>query len=100
LSSEYKFKSAYDDYKSLQSSTNKGTSSRKLFRFEKNHPEFTYFTENFRNTIDYIFYSNAFMLKKILKIPSREQVSTEGFLPSSKFPSDHLMIAAQFDIKN
>jgi mRNA deadenylase 3'-5' endonuclease subunit Ccr4 len=88
----YNFKSGYQDYKILPSaSLNKPN-------FEKNHPEFTYFTENFRNTIDYIFYSKNFKLKKILKIPSREEVSSEGFLPSSKFPSDHLMIYAEFGI--
>jgi len=92
LFSLYNFKSAYQDYKILQSaSSNKPN-------FEKNHPEFTYFTENFRNTIDYIFYSKNFKLKKILKIPSRKEVSSEGFLPSSKFPSDHLMIYAEFGI--
>ena len=60
------------------------------------HPKFTSRTKFFKKTIDYIFFSKKFKIKKILKLPSEEDVDKEQFLPSEKFPSDHLKLFAEF----
>lgn len=62
----------------------------------KNHPSYTNFTDNFKDTIDYIFYSKYLIVDKILKLPDYSELISEGFLPSSKNPSDHLPLFAEF----
>lgn len=61
-----------------------------------NHPLYTNFTDNFKDTIDYIFYSKYLVVDKILKLPDYEELALEGFLPSSRHPSDHLPLYAEF----
>jgi len=61
-----------------------------------NHPLYTNFTDNFKDTIDYIFYSKYLIVDKILKLPYLNELVSEGFLPSSKYPSDHLPLYAEF----
>ena len=49
--------------------------------------------------LDYIFYNkNALRLLSMLEMPTFDQVSAEGGLPNSKFPSDHLRIEVVFQI--
>lgn len=98
----YRFRSSYENYKLLLT---QDFTKFKLFNdnpisFTQNHMDYTYFTESFRNTIDYIFYSNNLELIKILRMPEREELSKEGFLPSKKFPSDHIKLFSEFKIKN
>jgi mRNA deadenylase 3'-5' endonuclease subunit Ccr4 len=98
LFKNYSFKSAYNQYVNIENDREVllTLDCDDINTFQETHPPFTYYTENFRNTIDYIFYSNWLELIKIKKLPSKEEVSSCGFLPNQKFPSDHLMIFAEF----
>jgi len=49
-----------------------------------------------RRVIDYIFYSTNLQLKSILSIPF-ETVEEEK-MPSLRYPSDHILIAAKFEL--
>jgi len=64
----------------------------------KRHPDLTTCTAFYKNTIDYIFYSKKFRITKILKLPEMNEILEEEFLPSVKYPSDHLKIYAEFQI--
>jgi len=64
--------------------------------YYRHHPLYTNFTDNFKDTIDYIFYSKYLILEKILKLPDYNELIEEGFLPSSEHPSDHLPLYAEF----
>lgn len=86
----YKMKSAYQSYSKDDS---KGTN--KLMR----HPHFTTRTQFYKKTIDYIFFSKNLKIHKILRLPSEEEVTNEKYLPSAKFPSDHLKLYAEFFVK-
>jgi mRNA deadenylase 3'-5' endonuclease subunit Ccr4 len=98
----YNFSSAYKNYRLL-------IKGKKYLKFQKNyknlnpgkldyHPKFTSCTEYFQKTIDYIFFSKNFKLKSILRLPLCHELLEEGFLPSNKFPSDHLKLYAEFTI--
>ena len=63
------------------------------------HPKFTNRSKYFKETIDYIFFSNTFKIKKILKLPSNYEVDKDEFLPSKDFPSDHLKLFAELEMK-
>jgi len=82
-------KSEFDNNKNAKSFSNKSD-------YFNNHPLYTNFTDNFKDTIDYIFYSKYLIVDKILKLPDYSELISEGFLPSSKYPSDHLPLYAEF----
>lgn len=95
----YDFKSAYGEYKII----NKGSIFSRDFTDVKNkynyydfHPEYTNYTENFKNTIDYILFSKNLRLVKILKLPDKNELCKEHYLPSSIFPSDHIKLYSEF----
>lgn len=90
----YNLKSAYDSYKFKLTPTFR--TEKQFLSFLSHHPNYTNFTESFKNTIDYIFHSKFIETVKILKLPEREELSLEHFLPSSRYPSDHLKIFAEF----
>jgi mRNA deadenylase 3'-5' endonuclease subunit Ccr4 len=98
------FQSAYDDYKLFVKRKSALNPNKRInFSNSKNclkhtHPNITSCTEYFKNTIDYIFHSKSFQLIKILKLPESKIVFEEGFLPSSKFPSDHLKLYAEYKL--
>jgi len=110
ISDTFNFRSAYDTYKFLINKNvldtvenkknlhdyNLRNPSNESFGFLINHPDYTNFTHNFKNTIDYIFYSSSFVLKKILQLPELNELTQEEFLPSSKFPSDHIKLYSEF----
>jgi hypothetical protein len=48
-----------------------------------------------KRIIDYIFYSGGVQCKAALQIPSQEELEP---IPSLRYPSDHLLIAAMFDL--
>ncbi|KAL4499815.1 hypothetical protein ABPG72_015164 [Tetrahymena utriculariae] len=76
-------KSSYDDY----------LKTRK-------HPEFTNYTQDFKGTLDYIFYNpnmKQFQLSDIREIPI-DLIKKEQGLPSQHYPSDHLPITTIFSI--
>jgi len=82
-------KSEFDNNKNAKSFSN-------ISDYFNNHPLYTNFTDNFKDTIDYIFYSKYLIVDKILKLPDYSELISEGFLPSSKYPSDHLPLYAEF----
>jgi mRNA deadenylase 3'-5' endonuclease subunit Ccr4 len=82
----YCLKSAYFDYSKSTNDDN----------YLRTHPSFTNYTQYFKETIDYIFYSQSMRLIKILKLPTLEEVKKESYLPSSCFPSDHIKLYAEF----
>jgi mRNA deadenylase 3'-5' endonuclease subunit Ccr4 len=86
LFKKYCFKSAYDGYIGIDPG------------FITAHPNFTNFTEKFKATIDYIFYSKRLRLLKVLELPGLSEVTAEEFLPSTRYPSDHLKIYSEFEI--
>jgi mRNA deadenylase 3'-5' endonuclease subunit Ccr4 len=90
---ELAVKSAYEDYKNLL--------VNKISYLDGNsHPDFTIYTANYKQTIDYIFYSSKSLeVLKILKLPEKSQLDSEGFLPSANFPSDHLKLFSEFRYK-
>lgn len=90
ISKNYKMKSAYQSY-----SKDDSKEKNKLMR----HPKFTTRTQFYKKTIDYIFFSKSLKIHKILRLPSEEEVTKEKYLPSAKFPSDHLKLYAEFFLK-
>lgn len=62
-------------------------------------PDFTNWTDNFRETLDYIFVSESFHISAVLSLPSAKEMSPEpSSLPrmwgKTGYPSDHLAIMA------
>mmetsp|Transcript_6567 Transcript_6567/g.7951 ORF Transcript_6567/g.7951 Transcript_6567/m.7951 type:complete len:527 (+) Transcript_6567:92-1672(+) len=59
--------------------------------------EFTNITEDFKGTIDYVFYSQKhFQLIDVEYLPSQHEL--QGFLPNNKWPSDHRCIHCSFNL--
>lgn len=85
-----------DKDKISQMNVNDNINNNHINEYFKNHPLYTNFTDNFKDTIDYIFHSKFLTVDKILKLPDYEELAFEDFLPSSKFPSDHLPLYAEF----
>lgn len=53
-----------------------------------------------RRVIDYIFHAGAGVeCKQVLSIPNNEELE-KTFLPGLRYPSDHLLIAAKFQLAN
>ncbi|KAE8649975.1 carbon catabolite repressor protein 4 homolog 4 [Cucumis sativus] len=63
-------------------------------------PSFTNFTPGFTGTLDYIFFSPSDFIRPIsfLELPESEWPEIIGGLPNHSYPSDHLPIAAEFEI--
>ena len=97
INQNYDFQSSYSDY---IKSDDIPEDKRFFLRFIDNHPPYTNYTCFFKNTIDYIFYSKALLPLKIYKIPDLNEVTKEKYLPSSKYPSDHLKLYTEFTIIN
>lgn len=66
---------------------------------ERNHPACSFNCHGSNRNLDYIFYSPGSMIvSKLLEMPDDEQITREGGLPSSLFPSDHIRIQAEFQV--
>jgi len=60
-------------------------------RKEKKEPVFKNYTENFKGTLDYVWFSAAVLsLLAISKVDDEETLLDEAALPSSTRPSDHI----------
>ncbi|KAE9543445.1 hypothetical protein AGLY_002245 [Aphis glycines] len=58
------------------------------------------YTETFFGLLDYIYFTNKHLeLIQVLPMPSHEDVTEYGGIPSILFPSDHLALIADFKIK-
>lgn len=84
-------------------------SNRPKYNIAKPHePVYTNFTEKFNGTLDYIFFDQNKRSKKLnhvrmscdylLRLHSAQQCEEEGWLPSTKQPSDHIPIGAVFQL--
>lgn len=93
---KYQFKSAYDDYL-LYSNPKNDINNHMNYYYMRYHPNFTNYTSTFKETIDYIFYSNSLRKIKIGSFPSEDEINS--FLPDEVYPSDHLKLFAQFAYK-
>lgn len=61
---------------------------------------FTNYTPMFKETIDYIFYSEGLTLTGVMS-PIEDEYTVKCIgLPSIHFPSDHILIGARFCLKN
>lgn len=55
----------------------------------------------FRECLDFIFYTDYLLQAvAVLEVPSEEEVTKEGALPNTRFPSDHVPIMTIFDWKS
>jgi len=64
-------------------------------------PSFTCYTDEFKGTLDYIFYQpEKAQVASVLEIPPEDALCSEIALPNSQFPSDHLAIVANFVVSN
>ena len=62
--------------------------------------EFTNYTANFRGIIDYIWYSaNSLQVRGLLGDVDKDHVRTIPGFPNWHFPSDHLALKAEFEVK-
>jgi len=61
-------------------------------------PDFTNLTQQFRGTLDYIWYdSSAIRCAAVAPVPPLEQLTRAGpALPSPQYPSDHVALIADF----
>lgn len=67
------------------------------------YPECTNYTQDFRDTLDYIFVNQEFFdVIRIAELPSLECLNNEenGALPTSQYPSDHLSLLVDIIIKS
>lgn len=88
-------RSAYDSYKKYN---DKFTS---VLESGENHPDFTVHTKDDSLMLDYIIYnSNKLKVTDLLKVPTQDPDIKLTKLPNSKYPSDHLKIAARFSFIN
>jgi mRNA deadenylase 3'-5' endonuclease subunit Ccr4 len=90
------FKSSYEYHHNISDIKEE---NRFFLDYINTHPRYTNYTEGFKNTIDYIIHSESFKVYKVLKIPNEFEVSREDYLPSSKYPSDHLKLYTEFIIE-
>lgn len=62
-----------------------------------NHPNFTNYTKNFKNCIDYILFSDSNMkLSGLMKLPNFEELKNSITLPNKDYPSDHLPLYCEY----
>ncbi|XP_043274609.1 2',5'-phosphodiesterase 12 [Venturia canescens] len=58
-------------------------------------PQYTNFTVEFADCLDYIFYqSNNIEVTQVVPFPSKEELSLNQAIPSILFPSDHVALCA------
>ncbi|KAK0179659.1 hypothetical protein PV327_005391 [Microctonus hyperodae] len=58
-------------------------------------PEYTNFTVEFADCLDYIYYeSDKLNVTQVVPMPSKDELSLHGAIPSVVFPSDHIAICA------
>ncbi|XP_057327540.1 2',5'-phosphodiesterase 12 [Microplitis mediator] len=56
-------------------------------------PEYTNFTVEFADCLDYIFYeSNKLEVSQVIPMPSKEELALNSAIPSVVFPSDHIAL--------
>lgn len=68
-------------------------SAYNTYTADRGEPHFTNYTQDFKDALDYIFYSaDSLRLLARMKLPSDEQLANLCSLPNEQFPSDHLPV--------
>merc|ERR1711988_294988 len=63
--------------------------------------DYTNYTEDFKGTLDYIWYSHeSLVVLAISQVDDETQLSQETALPSSTRPSDHVSLVATFKFRD
>jgi 2',5'-phosphodiesterase len=63
--------------------------------------KYTNYTIGFKECIDYIFCQvDKFNVTKVVEIPSEHELELHNAIPSVTFPSDHIAIIAELELKN
>ncbi|KAK4559716.1 hypothetical protein RGQ29_008777 [Quercus rubra] len=63
---------------------------------QTSEPAFTYFSDKFFGTLDYIFYTDdSLIVESLLELVDRESIDSNG-IPSPAWPSDHIALIASF----
>lgn len=66
---------------------------------DREYPSYTNYTDGFKDTLDYIFFSKKdFEVKGMLKLPTPEEINSKT-LPNGEHPSDHLPIVGILELK-
>lgn len=95
--------SAYSAYfeqgVSDDSSFNDDNVMKRWMNSETKEPMFTHYAFDFKETLDYIFYThNNLEVEKLLEVVDWDIVTRaeDRFIPSRVWPSDHILLLAQF----
>ena len=89
-------RTAYQDY---ELPVNRVAEDQTLTRAET-MPKWTHYKKDFNGTLDHLFYNcNALEVGELLETPQSTQISQDGSIPSTMFPSDHVRIEAIFFLK-
>ena len=64
----------------------------------KREPEFTNFTVDFKNTLDYIFVNDNVKINSALEEIKKKISNKYKSFPNNEYPSDHIMLAADVSI--
>lgn len=62
-------------------------------------PQFTNYTKDFKDLLDYIFIDENIDVARILPFPTEDQLSVDVALPSSCYPSDHISVVVDLKFK-
>ena len=62
-------------------------------------PQYTNFTGDFKDLLDYIFVPTAVQAVEVAPFPTLEEFSENVALPSMRFPSDHVSVAVDIAIE-
>ncbi|XP_075641794.1 carbon catabolite repressor protein 4 homolog 1-like isoform X4 [Castanea sativa] len=66
---------------------------------QTSEPAFTFFSDKFFGTLDYIFYTdNSLIVESLLELVDRESIDNNG-IPSPAWPSDHIALMASFRLR-
>lgn len=96
-------RSAYADYRGASARAG-GDARRSMLDVRpgdegSGEPEFTNFTASFRGTLDYIMFSGPRLrLARLRRLPDEAEAARRVALPSVEWPSDHLLLAADFEL--
>lgn len=73
---------------------------RSVYASTRGEPSFTNCTPDFTGTLDYIFFCPSSDIKPVgfLELPGSDSEEVVGGLPNYYHPSDHLPIAAEFEL--
>jgi len=63
------------------------------------YPQYTNYTRDFKDLLDWIFIDENIDVARILPFPTEDQLSSEVALPSSCHPSDHLSLVVDLKFK-